>query len=80
MSRTYRRRRQRHEHCWVLREWQSSGEVLAPQQIDLLSKEGRRAIALSFRYRTHDEQRSSARVPRVVGPEPSQIAQIQPGE
>jgi hypothetical protein len=45
MSRTYRRRRQRHEYRWVLRDWKWCNHILVPVLIDARSKEGRRAIA-----------------------------------
>ncbi len=45
MSRTYRRRGQRHEYRWVLLEWKWRNLVLVPVRIDARSKEGRRAIA-----------------------------------
>lgn len=45
MSRTYRRRRQRHEYRWVLRDSKWCDRVLIPVFIDARSKEGRRAIA-----------------------------------
>ena len=45
MSRTYRRRGQRHEYRWVLRDCDWINHVLAPVFIDARSKEGRRAIA-----------------------------------
>jgi hypothetical protein len=44
MSRTYRRRRHRHEYGWVLRDWRTAPFV-APAQLDRHSREGRRAIA-----------------------------------
>jgi len=45
MSRTYRRRGQRHEYRRVLLEWKWRNLVLVPVHIDARSKEGRRAIA-----------------------------------
>jgi hypothetical protein len=45
MSRTYRRRGQRHEYRWVLLEWKWRNLVLVPVHISARSKEGRRAIA-----------------------------------
>jgi len=45
MSRTYRRRGQRHEYRWVLRDWKWWNSTLVPFLIDARSKEGRRAIA-----------------------------------
>ena len=61
MSRTYRRRGQRYEYRWVLREWQWSGGALAPHQIDPRSKEGRRAIA---RFHSDVERTMSSGPPR----------------
>ncbi|HWQ38417.1 MAG TPA: hypothetical protein VNM24_07365 [Burkholderiales bacterium] len=45
MSRTYRRRGQRHDYDWVLREYRWVDGVLVPYFIDPRSKEARRAIA-----------------------------------
>jgi hypothetical protein len=45
MSRTYRRRGQRHEYRRVLRDYNCIDCVLVPVFIDARSKEGRRAIA-----------------------------------
>lgn len=45
MSRTYRRRGERHEYCWVLRDWESAEPFGARRQVDRGSKEGRRALA-----------------------------------
>jgi len=45
MSRTYRRRGQRHEYVWVLRYSRWVGGALVPFLIEASSKEGRRAIA-----------------------------------
>lgn len=45
MSRTYRRRGQRHEYRWVLRDWKSTASVRARAMLDPRSKDGRRAIA-----------------------------------
>lgn len=45
MSRTYRRRGQRHEHVWVLRDYRWVGGALVPRLIEASSNEGRRAIA-----------------------------------
>lgn len=45
MSRTYRRRGQRHDYDLALREWRWINGVLTPFWIDARSKEGRRAIA-----------------------------------
>ena len=43
MSRTYRRRGQRQDYDWVLRDWVNG--ALVPFFIDPRSKEGRRAVA-----------------------------------
>jgi len=56
MSRTYRRRGQRQEYRWVLRDWKWSNCVLVPVLIDARSKEGRRAIA-----RFHSDVESTMR-------------------
>lgn len=45
MSRTYRRRGERHEYRWVLRELVWNERQLTPVHLDLHSSEGRRAIA-----------------------------------
>ncbi|MGH8745797.1 MAG: hypothetical protein ACREUK_04825 [Burkholderiales bacterium] len=45
MSRTYRRRGERHDYDWVLRDSRWINGVLVPFWIDPRSKEGRRAIA-----------------------------------
>ena len=47
MSRTYRRRGERHEYRWVLRDWFFDPESrgFTPYLIDRYSPEGRRAIA-----------------------------------
>lgn len=45
MSRTYRRRGERHEYRWVLRKWVFESGCLRDFLIDRRSPEGRRAIA-----------------------------------
>jgi hypothetical protein len=45
MSRTYRRRGQRHEYRWVLRDYRWAGGALVPFRIEASSNAGRRAIA-----------------------------------
>ena len=45
MSRTYRRRGERHDYDWVLRDYRWADGTLVPFLIDPRSKEGRRAIA-----------------------------------
>jgi len=47
MSRTYRRRGERHEYRWVLRDWifDPASYRITPYLIDPHSPEGRRAIA-----------------------------------
>lgn len=45
MSRTYRRRGERHEYRWVLCEWAFESDCLRAFLIDRHSPEGRRAIA-----------------------------------
>ena len=56
MSRTYRRRGERHEYRWVLRDSRWINRVLVPVLIDARSKEGRRAIA-----RFHSDAESTLR-------------------
>ena len=45
MSRTYRRRSQRHEYRWVLREFEWVDGRLVPTHLEARSREGRKAIA-----------------------------------
>jgi len=45
MSRTYRRRSERHEYCWVLCDWNADAPSGARAMLDRHSREGRRAIA-----------------------------------
>ena len=45
MSRTYRRRGERHEYRWVLRDRSDAAPWWAHELLDRHSKEGRRAIA-----------------------------------
>jgi len=45
MSRTYRRRGERHEYRWVLRDWVFESSCFRRVLIDRRSPEGRRAIA-----------------------------------
>ena len=45
MSRTYRRRGERHEYRWVLRDWESAEPCGARIRLDRNSKKGRRALA-----------------------------------
>lgn len=47
MSRTYRRRAERHDYDWVLRDYRWVNGALVPFLIDPHSKDGRRAIARS---------------------------------
>jgi len=58
MSRTYRRRGERHEYSWVLRDSCWINGVRVPFLIDPRSKEGRRALA-----RFHADAYSSLRSP-----------------
>lgn len=58
MSRTYRRRGQRHDYDWVLRDSRWVNGVPTPFCIDARSKEGRRALA-----RFHSDAYSSLRSP-----------------
>lgn len=59
MSRTYRRRGERHEYRWVLREYEWAGGHLVPFQLGAHSEEGRRAIA-RFHSDAYETLRSSA--------------------
>jgi hypothetical protein len=45
MSRTYRRRGERHDYGWILRDYRWVDGTLVPFHIDARPKEGRRAIA-----------------------------------
>jgi hypothetical protein len=45
MSRTFRRKQERHEYRWVLREWSFADGVVRRYQVDPKSAAGRRAIA-----------------------------------
>jgi hypothetical protein len=45
MSRTYRRRGERHDYDWVLRDYRWVGSAPVPFLIDSRSREGRRTIA-----------------------------------
>ena len=45
MSRTYRRRGERHDYGWVLRDCRWVDGTMVPFHVDARSKEGRRAIA-----------------------------------
>jgi hypothetical protein len=45
MSHTYRRRGQKHEYRWVLRDWDASVPFGSSVLLDPRSREGRRAIA-----------------------------------
>jgi hypothetical protein len=56
MSRTYRRRGQRHEYRWLLRDSRWINCVLVAVFIDARSKQGRRAIA-----RFHSDAESTIR-------------------
>ena len=55
MSRTYRRRGQRHDYDWVLHDSRWVNGILVPFFIDPRSKEGRRAIT-RFNSDTHAER------------------------
>jgi len=59
MSRTYRRRRQYHDYCWVLFDWQVGTPVGA--LLDPRSREGRRAIA---RFHSDNEVTMGGAAPR----------------
>ena len=61
MSRTYRRRGQRHEYRWVLRDWKRKNFVLIPVLLEARSEEGRRAIA-----RFHSDAESTVRSTHVT--------------
>lgn len=45
MSRTYRRRGERHEYRWVLTEYEWASYTLVPVLLDARSEDGRKAIA-----------------------------------
>jgi hypothetical protein len=45
MSRTYRRRGERHDYDWVLHDSRWVNGLLTPFRIDARSEEGRRAVA-----------------------------------
>ena len=45
MSCTYRRRGERHEYRWVLRDWNAAAPFWARAMLDCHSPDGRRAIA-----------------------------------
>ena len=45
MSRTYRRRGERHEYRWVLRDWSAPEPFSVPVLLERYSPEARRAIA-----------------------------------
>ena len=55
MSRTYRRRGERHEYRCVLREWVFESGYLHAFLIDRHSPEGRRAIARFHSDSSHDK-------------------------
>jgi hypothetical protein len=59
MSRTYRRRSERHDYDWILRDSCWVNGTLVTFRIDPRSKEGRRAIA-RFHSDAHWSLRSSA--------------------
>lgn len=60
MSRTYRRRRHRHEYRWVLRDW-TVVPFIVPRLIDPRSPEGRRAVA---RFHSDNEITMRSAAPR----------------
>lgn len=59
MSRTFRRRGERHEYRWVLRDWILVGLRALPVEIDRYSRAGRRAIA-RFHSDAEETMRSAA--------------------
>ena len=61
MSRTYRRRGERYECRWVLREWAVEPGRLTPVMLDRRSPEGRRALA---RFHSDVEATMKGGVPR----------------
>ena len=61
MSRTYRRRRNRYEYHWVLRDWKNSPVLCAPLLLDRHSQAGRRAIA---RFHSDSEVTLRSTAPR----------------
>ena len=46
MARTFRRKRERHEYCWVLHDWESRVRCGHWVQLHPRSKAGRKAIAI----------------------------------
>lgn len=58
MSRTYRRRRQRYEYRWVLRDWKAGAPLGTAVLLDPRSPEGRRRIA-----RFHSDSEFTMRSP-----------------
>jgi len=67
MSRTYRRRGERHEYGWVLREWDCESGYPRPFLVDRHSPQGRRLTA-----RFH----SDAHVPMLKGGVPRSFRRI----
>jgi len=61
MSRTYRRRDERHEYRWVLRDWVIESGRVTPAVLDRHSTQGRRAIA---RFHSDAESTMKGGVPR----------------
>ena len=61
MSRTYRRRGERHEYRWVLREWIVESGHVTPVVLDRNSPEARRAIA---RFHSDAQATMQGGVPR----------------
>lgn len=59
MSRTYRRRGERHEYRWVSRDWILVGLHAVPVEIHRHSREGRRAIT-RFHSDAEEIMRSAA--------------------
>jgi len=61
MSRTYRRRGERHEYDWVLRDWESAEPFSARIRLDRHSNEGRSALA---RFHSDAEVTMGSSAPR----------------
>lgn len=61
MSRTYRRKRQRHEYYWVLHDWDAPISYGHWIQLDPQSKAGRKAIA---RFHSDNEVTMGGSAPR----------------
>jgi hypothetical protein len=61
MPRTYRRRHQRYEYRWVLRDWEAAVPIGATVMFDPRSSQGRRALA---RFHSDNEITMRGAAPR----------------